>query len=303
MNYFPNNNEEIELIKFIAKYQYLNVSDEKYFFSSKRYYKNRINNLISKKFLKKIKLNLVLDEVGIKYVKSIGFKYNKLNRNVKYLPRLLFISHLAAFYNNCHNVNFTPSFLIKDKKVFTITARRFIGILNINNFEYLVYHITKEHDKKYILSIIYDIQKENNYKNIIILVNDINRLNINDFVFGMNKVLIIKDTQINREKLKYIHNVNWPQIVHKYFRNKVVISEYNFCDYTDYRNLFISCFDFIDTEKINRIKHFVRENKNKNATIICNPELELDLKQNLPSARYLTLNLEEYINKEIKYYD
>lgn len=62
MNYFPNGDEEINLIKFIAKFQYLNVSDTKYFFTSKKYYRNRVSNLIDKRFLKKVKSNLVLDE-------------------------------------------------------------------------------------------------------------------------------------------------------------------------------------------------------------------------------------------------
>lgn len=126
MNYFPNGDEEINVIKFIAKYQYLNITDTKYFFSSKKYYRNRISNLISKKLLKKVKSNLILDKLGIEYAKFFKFEYNKLNRDKKYLPRLLYLSRLAAFYNNCNTINFTPSFSIKDKMIFTLTARRFI---------------------------------------------------------------------------------------------------------------------------------------------------------------------------------
>ena len=114
------------MIKFIAKFQYLNVSDTKYFFSSKKYYRNRVSNLISKRFLKKLKSNLVLDELGIEYAKLFNFEYNTLNRNKKYSIRLMLISRLAAFYHNCTTVKFTPSFAIKDKEMFTITARRFI---------------------------------------------------------------------------------------------------------------------------------------------------------------------------------
>lgn len=65
MSYFPTNDDEISLIKFIAKYQYLNVKDAKYFFNSSRYYRNRIKNLIEKKFLRKIKWTLVLGQSGI----------------------------------------------------------------------------------------------------------------------------------------------------------------------------------------------------------------------------------------------
>ena len=69
MAYFPTNENEISLIKFIAKYQYLNVNNAKYFFDTSRYYRNRIKNLIDKGFLRKNKWSLVLGKVGIQYVK------------------------------------------------------------------------------------------------------------------------------------------------------------------------------------------------------------------------------------------
>lgn len=303
MNYFPNGNEEISLIKFISKYQYLNAIDAQYFFSSKKYYKQRISNLVKKKFLRRIKLNLVLDELGVEYAKMSNFEYNKLNRNKKYLLRLLYLSNLGAFFNNCNTINFIPSFSIKDKQIFTTTSRKFAGIFEINGFDYLTYQITSEHDSKYLRSVVYDIQKEKTYKNIIILIDDISKININDFAFGMNEVLIVTDDTNNREKLKYLHSINWTRIINKYYKNRVDLSEYRFCDYTDYRNTYVSYFYFLDTEKINRIKQFLRENKNKNADIICNTELEKEIKKELPMARYITVNLEEYIDKERNYYD
>ena len=81
MNYFPNGDEEISLIKFIAKYQYLNVNDAKYFFSTEKYYKKRITSLVKKKYLRRTKQTLVLDELGIEYAKLFNFEYNILNRN------------------------------------------------------------------------------------------------------------------------------------------------------------------------------------------------------------------------------
>lgn len=153
------------------------------------------------------------------------------------------------------------------------------------------------------MSIIYDIQKEKKFKNIIVLVNDINRINLNDFAFGINKVLIIEDNKKNREKLKYLHSINWSKIINDNFKNRLFFSEYNFCDYTDYKNKYVSTFYYLDTEKINRIKYFLRENKNKNAHIICNAELETELKTELPNANYMVVNLEDYIDKERNVYD
>lgn len=153
------------------------------------------------------------------------------------------------------------------------------------------------------MSIIYDIQKEKKFKNIIVLVNDINRINLNDFAFGVNEVLIIEDNKKNREKLKYLHSINWSKIINDNFRNRLFFSEYNFCDYTNYKNKYVSTFYYLDAEKINRIKYFLRENKNKNAHIICNSELETEIKKELPNADYIVVDLEDYIDKERNVYD
>ena len=161
MSYFSINGDEISLIKFIAKYQYLNVSDAKYFFNSSRYYRNRIKDLIDKNFLRKIKWTLVLGKSSIQYVQALNFEFNKLNKNEKYRERLLRLSNIGAFYHNCNSVDFISSFDIKDKQVLTTTGRRFIGIFDINGFEYLAYQILNEHDKKYIESVAFDIQKGN----------------------------------------------------------------------------------------------------------------------------------------------
>lgn len=303
MNYFPNGDEEKNLLRFIAKYQYLKTTNAKYFFTSKKYYRNRINNLISKKFLRKVKLYLVLDELGIEYAQSFNFEYNKLNRNNKYLSRLHYISDLAAFYYNSNTVSFIPSFSIKDKGILTITARRFIGILEINRIEYLTYYIPEEKGNMYLKSVMYDIQKEKQYRNIIILVNDVNRINVNDFAFGLNSVLVVEDNEQNRERLKYLNNVKWSKIIQDYYQNKIYLSEYSFCDYTDYKGKFVSLFYYLDTEKINRIKYFLRENKQKAVDIICNDEIAMQIKKEIPTANYIIIDLDKYIDKELNIYD
>lgn len=300
MSNFPNGPEEISLLEFISKYQYLDVKDSKYFFNTQKYYKKRISNLVAKRYLKRTKSHhLVLDELGIEFAGLFKFEYNKLNRNVKYLPRLLYISKMAAFYYNCANVKFIPSFSMKNKEEFTITSRKFIGVLEINGMEYLTYHLTEEHNDKYLRLLIYDLQKEKTHKNIIILTNDENRIKINQFTFGMNQLLIVKDTEENREKLKYLHNIDWYNIIKaKYKRNDIYLSEYSFCEYTDYKNRYISTFYFFDTEKINRIKSFLKENKNKNADIFCNYEIKEMLVKELPNCNYFVVDLENYIDKE-----
>ena len=301
MIYFPNGNEEISLLKFIGKYQYLNRNDIKYFFSTSSYYRKRISNLITGKYIRRKGTNYVMTKNGARYLKSLNHTYNRLNPNQKYLPRLLFISNFAAFYHNCSTVKFTPSFDIKNNDSYTMTSRRYIGLLNINGTTYLTYKITKEHDKKYISSVIYDIQKEKDYKNIIILVDDISSVQLLDFSFGYNQVLIVEDNETNREKLKYLNSINWPLIIKNEYK-KPLLSTYNYCDYIDIRNKLISFFYFIDTEKINRILLFLRENKNKCVDIVCNKEMKTELQNIIPRAKYNVLDLDKLIDRKRNIY-
>lgn len=303
MSYILSKKEEIDLIKFIGNFQYLDSNDAKYFFNSKSYYKKRITTLVENKYLKRTHTNLVLDKAGKNYCEMFNHNYNKLNRNVKYKKRLLYISHLAAYYFNCKEIEFTPSFNMKDKQVLTTTARKFIGVLNINGIDHLTYHISKENDIYYIKSVIYDIQKETRYKNIIVLVDDINRIKLTDFVFGYNEVLIIEDTEENREKIKYISKINWYKVINDSYWSYLFLAEYNFCDYTDYKNKYVSTFYFLDTEKINRIKYFLRENENKNVDIICTKELKEKLIKFFPSVHYIPVDIDKYIQRKQNVYD
>ena len=305
MNYFPNGDEEIELVKFIARYQYLKISDANKFFVSKKYYRNRIKSLIDKKILRRIKWNLVLGDFGIEYVKQLNCEYNKLNRNKKYMERLLRISNFAAYYHNCKTIEFTPSFSIKNKECFTTTGRRFIGVLKINGYSYLTYYISYKNDNRYIASVMYDIEREMEYSNIIVLVDDINRIDILKFATGHNRALVIEDNEENREKLKYLNRINWYKVIKKYYKEDLVLSKYDFCDYTDDKSKYISYFQFVDVEKIWRIKWFLQENGNgkyKTATIFCSKDIENILRKELPEARYIIIDLEKYLDKKINYY-
>lgn len=130
MNYILNNEDEKSMIKFIGNFQYLDPNNAKIFFSSKKYYKKRITTLVENKYLKRIKSKLVLDKFGIEYCKLNNYEYNKLNRNKKYLARLLYISNFAVHYYNCKEIQFIPSFNMKDKQAFTLTSRKFIRCTN-----------------------------------------------------------------------------------------------------------------------------------------------------------------------------
>ena len=297
---FPKNENEIELVKFINRFQYLSIKDTEYFFSD-TYYTKRIRNLIQKNIIRKYNKYLVLAENGQYFMKALGQKISPLRYDKKYTDRLKFISHLAAIYNKDEYIEFTPSLEMKDKNKFTETARKFIGVLKIFGTSYLIYHISKEHTQKYINSIMYDLQKETRHKNILILIDNIKRLEIRNFVFGFNSLIICEDTDEQLQKLKYIQQINWPKIVQEQYKD-VHIAEYNFCDYTNNKDKYIATFYMIDTEKINRINVFLENNKNKQVDIICEESIIRNLGQELPLANYKVINLSDYIDK-IRIYD
>ena len=271
-NIFPKNKNELDLVKFIGLYQYISSKDIQYFFND-TYYPKRISRLIKNKILRRYKKYLVLAKNGYTYLNLINQETTPLSYQKKYTDRLKFISHLVAMYHKNKYISFTPSFKIKNKTVFTESSRKYIGVLNIFGTNYLTYHISNEHTQKYINSVIYDLQKETHYKNVILLVNNIKRLNLRDFSFGFNSVIICEDNDKTLENLQYIQQINWSKIITEFYNKDVHISEYNFCNYTNNKEKFITTFYYVDTEKINRIDNFLRNNPNKQADIICNEQI------------------------------
>ena len=254
-NIFPTNTDEINLIKFIARFQYLESTDAKYFFKGS-YHSKRITKLVKNGILRRYKKNLTIGENGYHFLKILDIKKPQLTYIQSYIERLKNMSHIAAFFYKYKYITFVPSFELKDKVVFTQTARKYIGVLNIFGVRYLTYYISKNHSQRYINSVKYDIQKETEYKNIIIIVNDSIKINYMDFVFGLNSVIFCEDTEEQLQKLAYLPFINWSKVIKNEYDNQVHISEYNFCDYTNNKDKFISNFFLLDTEKIKRIDTF-----------------------------------------------
>lgn len=297
MNFFPNGEEEINLLKFLARYQYLRIEDAKYFFKSKKYYRTRISSLIKKHYLCKNKSNITLGDAGTEYAKIKGFEYNKINWNTKYKLRLLNVSSIAAFYYYNDIVDFFPSSEVKDAKSFTAKSRKYIGILSIDRLKYLTYYISKDHDENYIASILWDIKKEKNYENIIVFVEDIKKINLEEFVFGKYEILIVETNSESKKLLQYMNRMHWEHAVDDLYGRHAVLSEYNFCDFTNHKDKYISYFYFLDTEKINRIKYFLREHKDKKADILCPKDIKQKLFPIFGTQNYVEINLDKYTQK------
>lgn len=305
MNKFPSNIEK-DFLSFLYDYHFLSYKDAQYLFKSKLYYKKQILDLINDDYIKKHKSgSYILSNAGKRYLKSLGYDFStKMAYSNEYIQRQKLISFIAAFYYFSNNVEFIPSFKHKDKDIFTIKSRRYIGLLKINNIEYLTYYISKKQNLKYVNSVYFDIQKEKKYKNIIIFAEDINMINISQFCFGLNRVLIVDTNEKTLENLNYLNKIDWTYIIKQKYGANMYLSEYNFCDYTNRKSKYVACFYYIDTEKINLIKYFIKENKEKKVDIIGPCDILNKLKQEIPNQNYIELDINSnMIKKEFNIFE
>ena len=288
---------------FVKKYKYVIVSDFKYLYANKQYYQTKIKHWINNNYLRKIKWYIVLGAEGKKYLENLGYKCSRISYEKTYIERQKIISSFAARYYNNKKIKFIPSIDLKDKQIFTITSRRFIGILNIDKTDYLTYYITKKHDDRYVQSVIYDIRKETKLKNVIVFVEDLKKIDINNFVFGLDKLYIIPTTENNIHLLERIHRIDYQKLFFKIYKENVYLSEYAFCDYYTKSRLYIFPLIFIDTEKLSIIKFFLMENKDEKVDILYSKNISLLAIGKLKGANYKPIDFEKYVQGEFNIYD
>ena len=288
---------------FVKKYKYVKVSDFKYLYANKQYYQTKIKHWINNNYLRKIKWYIVLGAEGKKYLENLGYKCSRISYEKTYIERQRIISSFAARYYNNKKIKFIPSIDLKDKQIFTITSRRFIGILNIDKTDYLTYYITKKHDDRYVQSVIYDIRKETKLKNVIVFVEDLKKIDINNFVFGLDKLYIIPTTENNIHLLERIHRIDYQKLFFKIYKENVYLSEYAFCDYYTKSRLYIFPLIFIDTEKLSIIKFFLMENKDEKVDILYSKNISLLAIGKLKGANYKPIDFEKYVQGEFNIYD
>lgn len=297
------NEYDIKVLLFVNEYKYVRVSDFKYLYPYKQYYRNRIRLLIANNYLRKIKWYIVLGTAGKKYLETLGYKCPRIPYEKTFVDRQKIISSFAARYYNHNYIKFTPSINLKDKQIFTITARRFIGVLNINYIEYLTYYITKNHNDKYIQSVIYDIQKERKFKNVIVFVEDLKKINIKNFVFGLNELYIIPYNEDNMRLLENVDKIDYTNLFSDLYKEPVYLSEHNFCDYYTKTEKYIYPLPFIDSEKLSTIKYFILENQNKEVDVIYSKNISLLTIGQLHGVNYKPIDFEKYVKKNFNIYD
>lgn len=295
--------KDIEILVFLNKYRYVKSSDFSYLYSSKIYYKKVLKFLESNKYIKKDGWYYVVGSNGIKKLKELGYKYYRRQSNKAFTERQKIISHFAARYYNNSNIKFLPSVDVKDKEVLTITARRYIGVLKINQKEYLTYYISSKHTQGYIRTLIYDIRKERIHKEFIVFVEDIGKINMNDFVFGKDKIYIIPKIEENIHIIENINKINNPELFKRMYKDKVYLSGHTFCEYYINQNHFVYTLPLIDTEQLSTIKYFLLENKNKQVDILYSKNIPLLKIGKIEGVNYIPVDYGKYIKEEFNCYE
>ncbi len=253
--------EDIKVLEFLSKYRILKIEDASYIYKRKRYYRQRINRLIDKEYVKRYKSYVIIDRNGRKYLGKSGTSYIKNMDNEAYMERLKTIASIATVTINS-NVEFIPSWDIKEKDRFTETARRYIGKLVIDSKEYLTYYITAKKEHVYIKQLLFDVNKALNYQDIIIFTENFDVINkkYNNLVFGKENTFVILNNRENKELLKKYENVDIHELLESIYGEELLISNWSNADYLLEDNTYIVSMPFINTEKIAKINWFFEEN-------------------------------------------
>ena len=269
-------NKVLEILCFINKYKFIRSQDFIYFFDNVKYYNFKIKPLEKAGLIRKIGWYYVLGINGKKEIEKYGYKYNRIQYSNKFMARQKVISHFAAMYYKRPNIEFVPSLDLKDEKVLTNIARKYIGSISIDKTKYLAYYISKQHTKTYIRNLTYDVKKEKIYNNFIIFVEDIDKINIHDFVFGKNKLFIIP---VDEKNINLLENI----------------------DKIDYH--FVYTMPLINPESLLNIKYFTQENKNIKVDVLYSKNISPMLFKNIKGVNFIPIDYSKYIQKEFRIYE
>ena len=261
---------DIELLEFLKKYKIMLASESKRIYKSKGYHYKRLKVLEKERYIKRIdRYYIGLDIEGTKLLKNMGYDYNRICRRKDYQNRVKEIVKIATLTLDS-NIEFIPSWELKNNAIFTETARKYIGELIYQQKKYVSYYISKDKENVYIKQVINDIQKTIEYNNVIVFIENINTLNKSNryFIFGKASTLIINVNKINLERMRYIQKADLYEVLKQIYENKeILLSNWKKADYMTEDKQYIFLMPFIDTEKLHKLNIFYNNNKISNRKI------------------------------------
>lgn len=168
------------------------------------------------------------------------------------------------------DIEFIPSWELKDKYVYTDLSRKYIGELKYMGKKYIVYYISDRNNPIYAKQSVTDISKMVSYDNVIVFLEDFNMINKRNkyFMLGKNSVELIRPSEENLEMMRLFESIDMYDVLKMIYRGKeLLLSDWDKADYMREEGLYIVLMPFINTEKLHKLNVFYKSNRNFNKKI------------------------------------
>ena len=280
---------DIKLLEFLAEYKIMSLDNSKYIYETITYQEKRIVVLVKHGYIKRLKHRYIT--LGIKgrdLLLLYGVEIRKHCRNANNMERLNVISDISSFITFNENMEFTPSWQLKDVDSPTTRSRRYLGVIRMNDTDFLTYSIYENKSRKYITSVYYDIEKEREHKHIIVFTNDVKELiyRKKQFSFGKRKTFLVAYTEYNKFILRNYLKIG--QAIYNNIKNKYITyeSEVDGIDFMLEDKRYVKIMPIIEMEAIRTIKanYAMGNYKGKSINIFCLEEDKDIIGEYLPKA-------------------
>ncbi len=256
---------DIKLIYFLGRYKPIKAIDCKKIYKSKDYYLKRLKVLEKAKYIKREKRYIKTDIEGRKLLKQLGVKNYNLCRNKDYQERIKEIIKIATLALE-DEIEFIPSWELKESEVYTNFGRKYIGELKYMNRKYITYYISNKNNPLYAKQVVTDIERMFTYKNVMIFLENFNLINKRNeyFMIGDKEITIINPTEENLKIMRILNDIDIYDVIQEIYKGKeVLLSNWEKADYVIDEKQYIISMPFIDTAKLHKLNIAYKNNKEK----------------------------------------
>lgn len=255
------NVKDLELIKFLRTYKQMKAIDCKKIYRSKDYYLKRLKVLEKERYIKREnRYYIKVDIEGRRLLNDLCYENYNLCRNKDYQDRIKDIAKVAMLGLDS-DIEFIPSWELKDKHVYTDLGRKYIGELKYMGKKCIAYYISNRNNPIYARQIATDIDKMFSYDNVIVFIEDFNMINKGNkyFMLGKNSLELIRPSEENLELMRLFESIDLYEVLKLIYKGKeILLSDWDKADYMTEENLYIFLMPFVDTVKLHKLNVFYK---------------------------------------------
>lgn len=261
---------DIEFICFIGRYKQIKSVDCKKIYKSKDYYRKRLKVLEKAGYVKRENTYYIkIDIEGRRLLQDFGYESYNLCRNKDYKDRIKDVAKIAMLGFE-DDINFIPSWELKENNIYTDLGRKYIGELEILQNKYIVYYISNRNNPLYVRQTLTDINKMFSNDKVIVFLEDFERMNKRNkyFTISGKSIQVINPTDDNLELIKAIKDIDIYDIVKEIYKGKeILLSNWNKADFMTEDKKYIVFMAFIDTGKLHKLNIAYGDNKESKKNI------------------------------------